>query len=206
MSCPSGFLCINLNTIIILLVLVFVFFLYIYNHKNKIKYIYKKKKNKEFIKKYNYNDNYNNTHNYLVKSKRILDPLEPPQRSDPHHHYSFPIINRVGIPINIPTRGHSGPFQQVGILTRKNEGQDPLILPLYGKPTYPGSNQWLYYTSSDSYNAMKLPITHNNKDCQKEYGCKEIYNDDVINIPSYEGSFTASIYELDAPRYIPYVY
>ena len=132
-----------------------------------------------------------------VNLRRILDPLEPPERSYPM---------RKAIPINIPTRGRSGPYQQVGTLTRQTEGQDALILPLYGKPTYPGSNLWLYYTSSNSYNSIKIPIEHKNKNCQKHHGCPEIYDGDEITVPSYQGLFIANLYEIDAPRYIPYVY
>ena len=81
-----------------------------------------------------------------------------------------------------------------------------MILPLYGKPTYPGSSNWLYYTSTDSFNTVKISLLHKNKDCQKEYGCQEIYNGDTVTVPSYNGEFKVSIYELDKPRYIPYVF
>ena len=78
------------------------------------------------------------------------------------------------------------------------------ILPLYGRPTYPGSNKWNYYTSSDKFQAVKIPVSHQNKDCQNEYGCGELYNDDSVKIPAYNGDFKVNIYQFDSPRYIPY--
>lgn len=195
---------ININTLLLLLILTVILYLYFYNFQNKTNYLYKKR----MIKPNNIIINPPKNLNNVVSLRRVVDPLEPPERSYPHirHPSQQHHIDRVGIPINIPTRGRSGPYQQVGTLTRKTEGQDPLLLPLYGKPTYPGSNQWLYYTSSDSYNSIKLPLLNQNKNCTKHYGCKEIYDGDEINVPSYDGTFKASIYELDAPRYIPYVF
>ena len=74
-----------------------------------------------------------------------------------------------GIPINIPTRGYTGGIMQVGVLHKeevtddsKKIGQntEPVILPLFGRPTYNGSNKWSYYTSTDKMNQVKLPISN----------------------------------------------
>ena len=82
-----------------------------------------------------------------------------------------------------------------------------MILPLYGKPTYPGSSNWLYYTSTDSFNTVKISLLHKNKDCQKEYGCqRNLRWNTKFTVPSYNDEFKVSIYELDKPRYIPYVF
>ncbi len=208
--CPNQFLCLDTTTLIIIVIIIVVVALYLMNTQNKKNY---KKLKKLYLQprmnsKLTNNlllDNSDNVIDTRLKERqesinlnRITNPLEPPEISYPH--------NRVGIPINIPTRGQTGPFQQVGTLTKKREGQDPMILPLYGKPTYPGSNNWLYYTSTDSFNTVKISLLHKNKDCQKEYGCQEIYNGDTVTVPSYDGEFTTNIYELDKPRYIPYVY
>ena len=211
---PSNFLCFNSTTIMIVIVLAIVIILYLLNDNNKQKYHRFKylsyshpfsKKNK--IGNSLLLDNSDNVIDQRLKKRqqsinlnRIVNPLEPPEISYPH--------NRVGIPINIPTRGQTGPFQQVGTLTKIKEGNsnDPLILPLYGKPTYPGSSNWLYYTSTDSFNTVKISLLHKNKDCQKEYGCQEIYDGDTVTVPSYNDEFKVSIYELDKPRYIPYVF
>ena len=126
---------------------------------------------------------------------RIVNPLLPPERSN---------HTEAGIPINVPSRGESGSYQQVGVLVNKNSAESK-ILPLYGKQTYPGSRNWLYYTSSDQYQSVKLPVSNRNQDCTDDTGCHEITNGDNVEIPAYEQSFKANIYKFDKPRYIPYV-
>ena len=119
-----------------------------------------------------------------------------------------------GLPINIETRGSGGDFQQVGILSKNvinkdaetpGNNTDSNILPLYGKPTYRGSNKWLYYTETDKYNPVKIPITVNNRDCTDDIGCDELYDGGEVVIPSYNGVFKVKIYKFNKPRYIPFV-
>lgn len=138
--------------------------------------------------------------------ERIVNPILPPERS---------YVNTYGIPINIPSRGPQQSYQQVGILYKENiENPDKLpgnnnesnILPLFGRPTYAGSNRWNYYTSSDKFQTVKLPINIDGRKCTDELGCNELMNGDIITIPSYNGKFKVEIYDFDRPRYIPYVY
>ena len=119
-----------------------------------------------------------------------------------------------GIPINIETRGSGGDFQQLGVLSKEtisNEEDSPgnntdsVILPLYGKPTYRGSNRYLYYTETDKYNPVKVPISNKDRDCTDDQGCDEIYDGDQVTIPSYNGVFNVKIYKFNKPRYIPYI-
>jgi hypothetical protein len=135
---------------------------------------------------------------------RTLNPTLPPERS---YEQTY------GVPVNIPTRGISGGYQQIGTLHKETvdsetitvgQNSDPVILPLYGKPTYPGSNKWAYYTSSDKFNAVKLPVSNGGKSCNSEYGCTELYSDDSVALPAYNGNFKVTIYEYDKPHYIPY--
>lgn len=138
--------------------------------------------------------------------ERVINPLLPPERS---------YENTYGVPINIPTRGSSGGFQQVGMLYKQNitdssatigNSSETAVFPLYGRPIYPGSNKWSYYTASDKFNSVKMPISHNGRRCDGDYGCQELYNGDIIQIPAYNGDFKVEIYDYDKPRYIPYVY
>ena len=119
-----------------------------------------------------------------------------------------------GLPINIETRGSGGDFQQIGILYKnditdeeKSPGNntDNNVLPLYGKPTYRGSNKFLYYTETDKLNPVKIPISVNSKDCTDDMGCDELTDGGNVSIPSYNGSFNVKIYKFNKPRYIPYV-
>ena len=122
--------------------------------------------------------------------------LRPPLRGSPN-------TTTVGLmPINIKTRGETPDMQQVGILRSKNNDK---VLALYGRPTYRGSSKWMYYTGTDKYHSIKLPVEKNKRDCTAEYGCDELYDDDEVNVKGYNDVFQTSIYQLDAPRYIPFV-
>ena len=125
-----------------------------------------------------------------------VNMLRPPLRGSPN-------TTTVGLmPINIKTRGETPDMQQVGILRSKNNDK---VLALYGRPTYRGSSKWMYYTGTDKYHSIKLPVEKNKRDCTAEYGCDELYDDDEVNVKGYNDVFQTSIYQLDAPRYIPFV-
>lgn len=156
------------------------------------------------------NDNPNNISfwGYMNRKshERINNPLLPPERS---YEQTY------GVPINIPSRGTSGGYQQVGMLYKDTitdesstigNNSDTSILPLYGQPTHPGSNKWNYYTTSDKYHSVKIPLNVSGKDCSGDYGCTEIYDDDNVNIPAYNGNYKVKIYNYDKPKYIPYVW
>jgi len=139
---------------------------------------------------------------YLVNKdyERVINPLLPPERS-----YPFP-LGRVGVPINIPTRGYSSGYQQMGFL--EQEGVDEpgkKLIPLYGQETYPGSNYYNYYTNTDGFQTVKLGVRRGNRDCMEETGCKELYNGDSVAVQGYSGGYKANIYKYDTPRYIPNV-
>ena len=106
-----------------------------------------------------------------------------------------------GLPINIPTRGETH-YIQIGILSNSDNDK---VLPLYGKQTYQRSQNWNYYTTTDSYNLVKIPLSYEGKDCMKENGCRELYDSDSIFIAEYGETFTVKIYESKQFRYIPYV-
>lgn len=145
---------------------------------------------------------------YLAEKniERIVNPLLPPERS---------YENTYGIPINMPSRGPNLSYQQIGHLY-KDEIEDPAkpignnsdtaILPLFARPTFNGSNRWNYYTSSDKFQSVKLPLNIDGKKCTDDLGCKELMNGDIVTIPSYNGRFKVEIYSYDAPKYIPFVY
>ncbi len=136
--------------------------------------------------------------------ERIINPILPPERS---------YENSYGIPINIPSRGPTGAYQQVGFLsqtwtdgTPNGENNNNLILPLMGRPIFYGSKNWTYYTFSEKYQTVKMPLVINGKRCDSDIGCPEILQGDKVHVPPYKGHFTVEIYDYDKPRYIPYVY
>lgn len=77
------------------------------------------------------------------------------------------------------------------------------ILPLYGRQTHRGSSLWQYYTMSDGNIPVRLSFTKDGRECDSEYGCKEIFDDETIMIEEYADTFRVNI---DKPymRYVPY--
>ena len=96
-------------------------------------------------------------------------------------------------------------YQQIGILTSNDS--EPLILPLFGRKINNRTDRYNYYTASDKNNMIRIHLTYDNKQCEDEIGCKELYNDDKIRIDIYKDKeFTATIYKKDVPRYFASAY
>ena len=73
------------------------------------------------------------------------------------------------------------------------------------KKTYPGSNAYNYYTKSDGFQSIKLPVIINNVDCTDERGCSQLQNNDVVNVESYNDTFKFRQYNYDKPKYLPFI-
>jgi len=153
------------------------------------------------------NDNLNINRDVLENKMSALINIEQPRdpRLQPPLRQLSVDMNKPGIPINIKTRGEPTGYQQVGVLMDMSGGDANKLLPLYGQETYPGSNQWNYYTASDGFQSVKLGVIQNNKDCQDHNGCSEIYDGTSINVNGYSSDFKANVYKLQAPRYIPHI-
>jgi hypothetical protein len=143
---------------------------------------------------------------YIVskEQERLINPLLPPERSY--------VLTNAGVPANIdiPSRGYSGGFQQMGLLYKKdaseNSNSETNILPLFGRPTHTNSNKWNYYTSSDKFHSLKIPIKVKGRICNDEWGCNELYDDDTVEVGPYNGEFKVQIYGYDSPKYLPQVW
>ena len=135
--------------------------------------------------------------------ERLVNPLLAPERSNPY----MPM--RIGMPINISTRGPSSGFQQMGILVEGNVDpsgmKEKKLLPIYGEETYPGSNQYRYYTNTDGFQSVKLPIQSGREDCMDERGCKELYDGDNVQVGGYDKGYRVQMYKIDRPRYNPMI-
>jgi hypothetical protein len=102
------------------------------------------------------------------------------------------------IPINIPTKGLPESFQSVGIVT-----VDDKILPLYGRRTAGSSDRWNYYTRTDTYNPVPLPVRYQKRDCMDDVGCQEILSGDRVKVDGLHKEGKTEIYRYDGPKYIP---
>lgn len=117
-----------------------------------------------------------------VDRQRIEDKLVPPERRVP------PLRQN----INIRTRGQEPFYQKVGILYK--DGRE--TLPLFGRPTYYGSDEYDYYVIDSSRNFNKIPL---------ENIRREIMDGQTVTLPISNEEYKAMIYEPEELRYIPYV-
>lgn len=206
--CPIGFFCFDQNTIVLLFTAFVISTVYVINKNHSQFSILQNdlQQSKQTLEQKITQANsmarqvVDETDYQLQKDMmRVTNPLMPPERSYPYR------ISRGGTAINIPTRGYPTGYQQVGILAEEHESPNKKILPLFGEQTYPGSNQWRYYSGTDGFQSIKLPVYHKGRNCQDEYGCDEIYNGNQVKIEALPQHFNASIYKLDAPRYLPHI-
>jgi hypothetical protein len=102
------------------------------------------------------------------------------------------------LPINIPTQGLPDSFQSVGVIQAGDQ-----ILPLYGRRTLRGSDRWNYYTRTDTYNPVPLPVHFQRRDCMDDVGCQEILSGEKVKIEALHKEGKTSIYRFDGPKYIP---
>ena len=102
------------------------------------------------------------------------------------------------IPINIPTQGLPESFQTVGLIT-----VDGTVWPLYGRRTMRSSDRWNYYTRTDTFNPVPIPIRYQKRDCMDDVGCQEILSNDEVKIEAIHKQGKAKMYRFDGPKYIP---
>lgn len=193
MRCPPGVICIEYMTSLFIMVIIgLVVFYYNYNSHHKQPMVIEKK---EIIR--NAPPTYNMR--YLRPPGNVYsDPHVPPLQANVY----FP-PPAYGIPINTRTRGRPSQYRQMGLLTRIN-GKET-ILPLMGRILDGARDQWQYYTMSDKFNSVKLPVSRNGRSCMNEYGCDNLSNGDTIYVEGYNDAFKVTLYDDYLPRYIPYV-
>jgi hypothetical protein len=216
-------LCINYSYTIVFIIVTGLFLFYLYtkyqhifiqnselkqNMNQKINILSKKIENNNLNTLNNTTQNRDPNKNDLYEEMRAK-LNETPQNND---IFDEPRKTTDGVRVNIATRGPTPKISQIGILSKMTHSNDTgpgsdaeaHILPLLGRRTYNRSNKWVYYTATDKYNQVRIPISHNGHDCGGEYGCDEIMNGETITIPELNGSFKVKIYENTSLHYIPY--
>jgi len=139
---------------------------------------------------------------YEEKIERRLEPPGIVYESDRYAPRRYVEPRQRATPINIRTRGSPSEYQQIGILTNKDNTND--VRPFYGRQTYRGSNQWNYYSSMDSNLSTKIPVFKSSNKCTDERGCQEINEGDDVTIGNVSSSiYTFTKYSNDSFRYIP---
>lgn len=138
-----------------------------------------------------------------TRAPPLSPPISPslPQLMPRVSHADDPTHSR-GLPINIRTSGsYSSEYTQVGFLSNGKEN----LVPLYGRMIMPNRNKWQYYTMSDRFHSIRLPITVGGKNASSEYGCDEVNNGDTVYVEGYNAPFKVTLYERDHFQYIPYL-
>ena len=110
------------------------------------------------------------------------------------------------IPINIPTQGLPETFQTVGIITTSGQGtggSEKDVLPLFGRRTAGSSDRWNYYTRTNTFNPVPIPVRYQRRDCMDDIGCNELLSGDDIHIDAVNQRGKVRMYRFDGPKYIP---
>lgn len=136
----------------------------------------------------------------VVPSERYPSPREE-VRSGGDDRYTMaprPLRQYNGLP-QIASRGPPEQYQQMGIL----DGGDGKLLPLYGRRVAARSDYFNYYTRTDTYNPVAVPVKFNKRDCQDSVGCKEVMSGDEVDISLTGQKGKVTLYGFDGPRYEP---
>jgi hypothetical protein len=200
--CPPGVLCMSPTIIIflILAIIVGIVFLALFTGINKQVFNSIKQENDTEVI-------HTNIKNPVIQPNIRLDIQTPDSRFSmapqplrdlvPQLEYP-PRGGQLPIPVGIPTRGLPESFQTMGVVKLP----DGNVLPLYGRRTATSSDYFNYYTRTDTFNPVQLPLTIGNRDCMDSTGCKELMDGDKVStINGQSGSVT--LYKYNGPTYIP---
>tara|TARA_Y100000389_G_scaffold43180_1_gene37843 strand:+ start:1477 stop:1941 length:465 start_codon:yes stop_codon:yes gene_type:complete len=86
-----------------------------------------------------------------------------------------------------------GHVQQMGVLL----GEDGETLPLYGKEVRGRRDMYHYYTSTPGQQIYSLPVSHENRDCMDDMGCRELYGQERVNVLGKSAPYEAKLYRTD---------
>ena len=95
-------------------------------------------------------------------------------------------------PFNIPTQGIPETYQSMGII-KTTEGK---LLPLYGRRSISSRERYNFYTRTDTYNPIPVPILIKGKDCQDQVGCPELYTGDRVKMAATNETGEVTIYRV----------
>ena len=146
-------------------------------------------------------------YNNLPPKDVLLNPYSPPLRDE---RYFIPEMVQgppFTVPINVSTNigAVDTTYRQVGILTPLRKAEGDKILPLMGRPLFVNRDKWQYYTMSEQFHSMKLPIIYKGKSATNEYGVDKLYQGDNIYVEGYDKPFRTTLYDDDVIKYLPFL-
>lgn len=104
-----------------------------------------------------------------------------------------PDLSRVpNTPFNIPTQGVPESYQSMGIV-KTGDGK---LLPLYGRRSISSRERYNYYTRTDTYNPIPIPVHMQGRDCQDQVGCPELYDGDKVKLSATNETGEVTIYRV----------
>ena len=199
-KCVPGIICIENMTLFVLFMIVLLLIYIYYSHLRSSHY----RNNNDKVVLVNTQSNIPQLVPISSRQDIFNDPYSPPTNNSVVYPRNSGDIR--GIPVNVQTRGMNTDYQQVGILTRSNNIDGDMILPLMGRKHLSGRDKWQYYTISGSGNLnTKLPVSLNGKSCTSEYGCDSIYNNDMVYVEGYNDAFKVTMYDNASIQYIPFL-
>ena len=103
-----------------------------------------------------------------------------------------PDLTRVSSQFNIATQGVPESYQSMGIV-KTGDGK---LLPLYGRRSIGSRERYNYYTRTDTYNPIPMPVTIKGRDCQDQVGCPELYDGDHVKLSATDQMGEVTIYRV----------
>lgn len=192
-KCAPGVFCITKSTIFILFALIIIIGLLfaIYNDNKKTNNIYHSEhRHQERPIRINIHGGGGDS-----RYSQAPQPLRE-WRSQPE----LPPMGAIGdLPFGIATKGLPEKYQSVGVITTQSGD----TLPLYGRRTIMGGDRWNYYTRTDTYNPVPIPIHNGKRDCTGDVGCSEVSDGDSLDLPVKGQTGKVTIYNNSGPKYYP---
>ena len=104
-----------------------------------------------------------------------------------------PDLTRIpSTPFNIPTQGIPESYQSMGII-KTGDGK---LLPLFGRRSISSRERYNFYTRTDTYNPIPIPVHIKGRDCQDQVGCPELFNGDKVHIAATNDTGEVTIYRV----------
>ncbi len=134
----------------------------------------------------------------IPQSQATIVQVETPSGGD-DRYMRAPKPERDWIPYRASIRTRGGPeaYQSIGVL--KLEGGE--ILPLYGRRTTSRSDRYQYYTRTDTYNPVQLPVFYKRRDCQDDIGCDELFDGESVKVGATGKMANVTLYRISGPTY-----
>lgn len=206
--CPPGFFCMDTGFVVLVALILLAIGIAAYNYKQNISRQDQPQQLKIIVE--------SPTVKPIIQTPQVTQTSKypPPDRdydTKPDLRGFIPPPGVPVVPINVPTQGLPQEFQQMGVLTAPggsstSASPNRTLLPLLGRRSANSRDRYNYYTRTDGFNPIQVPVTFKNRGCDDDTGCDEIMSGDTIGVPLLGQTYTATVYKYNAPRYIASVY